>query len=135
MINRVFFKYAQPAKSSDVLFLGHNLFLPSLFLCVVFCARRVLPPGNLNILQKICPFKVHFSPHLTEPQQVVCTTENEKVSINIGGPVFPPQPSSPGGDKERAHGRRLPDHQRGEIGSHRLFRPFHRDGHQRHGVP
>lgn len=33
---------------------------------------------------------MHFSPHLTELQQVVCMPENEKVSINIGGPIFPP---------------------------------------------
>lgn len=33
---------------------------------------------------------MHFPPHLTELQQVVCITENEKVSINIGGPIPPP---------------------------------------------
>lgn len=43
-----------------------------------------------DILQQICPFKVHFFPYLTELQQVVCPIEFEKFSTYIGGPIFSP---------------------------------------------
>lgn len=43
-------------------------------------------------------------------------------------------PSAAGGVEKRPHGRGLLDHQRGEVGGHRLLRPVHRDRHQRHGV-
>lgn len=39
-----------------------------------------------------------------------------------------------GGVKKRSHGRRLLDHQRGEVRGHWLFRPLYWDRHQRHGL-
>lgn len=39
-----------------------------------------------------------------------------------------------GGVKERPHGCRLLDNQRGEVWGHRLLCPLHWDGHQRYGL-